>query len=403
MSDKRPFDLYKAILALSAAAEWIDEIQIFGSRRYLSNSSYGSDIDLLVVPNRQVQIDKLRDINHEDYIDAFLLDGEVAISSANETRINLDKDNSVNQLNAVRLWSRARGWETGQDYRFLDIIPDKNPAKTVVAVRPIILFCALASEFEAVRKRLGDGVTKTHAYIPPYYRAHVRTNSGRERLVIAVQTGVAGVSAGISATRILDYFDHPEFAVLVGITAGLSDDRPRHRIGSWFRWFHKASSSGNHALNLGDILVPTATVDVEAGKVTPKGKEPAGLTSQVAHNLHRAIASWTGFNAWSQKWPRNLKGVTVYPRMFSDCTLACTASVIAYGEYAQSLKRHNRKIKGIEMEAVGIATACQGRCDFLVVKSISDWADEEKGDDLHSYCTQISSDLVISMIEDETL
>jgi nucleoside phosphorylase len=55
------------------------------------------------------------------------------------------------------------------------------------------------------------------------------------------------------------------------------------------------------------------------------------------------------------------------------------------------------------MEAVGIATACQGRCGFIVVKSISDWADEEKGDDMHSYCTQISSDMVISMIEDETL
>jgi nucleoside phosphorylase len=55
------------------------------------------------------------------------------------------------------------------------------------------------------------------------------------------------------------------------------------------------------------------------------------------------------------------------------------------------------------MEAVGVALACYGRCDFLVVKSISDWADKAKGDDLHSYCTQISADLVISMIEDETI
>jgi len=77
--------------------------------------------------------------------------------------------------------------------------------------------------------------------------------------------------------------------------------------------------------------------------------------------------------------------------------------VIAYNEYAQSLKQHDRKIAGIEMEAVGVATACQGRCDFLVVKSISDWADENRGGSQHSYCTEVSADLVISMIEDETI
>jgi nucleoside phosphorylase len=70
---------------------------------------------------------------------------------------------------------------------------------------------------------------------------------------------------------------------------------------------------------------------------------------------------------------------------------------------AQSRKHHDRKIAGIEMEAVGVATACQGRCDFLVVKSISDWADDKKGDSQHSYCTKVSADLVVSMIEDETI
>jgi len=88
--------------------------------------------------------------------------------------------------------------------------------------------------------------------------------------------------------------------------------------------------------------------------------------------------------------------------MFADCTLACTASVIGYNEYAQSLKQHDRKIAGIEMEAVGVATACHGRCDFLGVKSISDWADEKKNS-RHSYCTKVSADLVVSMIVDEAI
>jgi hypothetical protein len=311
MSEQTPLDLYSAILKLGST-EWIDEIRIFGSRRYLSNASYGSDIDLLIVPNRQVPIDRLRAIIHEPYIDAFLLDGALAISTMNETRLNVAEAEEVKGLNAVTLWSRAKGWLTGEDYRTLDIISDRNPAPTRPNVGAIILFCALPSEFSAVRKRLGAGTQKTHPRIPPYYRSYVKTSSGRERLVVAVQTGVAGVNAGISATRILDYFDEPKLAVLVGITAGLKDKK-----------------RNKNSPVLGDILVPIATVDVEAGKVTPKGKEKAGQKIPVSSNHQKAVSSWAGFDAWSGKWKRLVKRKRINPKMFADCTLACTASVVA--------------------------------------------------------------------------
>ncbi|MCU1300474.1 MAG: hypothetical protein JWQ87_758 [Candidatus Sulfotelmatobacter sp.] len=388
MSDLQPLDLYRFILQLGET-QWIEEIRIFGSRRYLSNASYGSDVDLLVVPSRPIQIDKLRDLINQQYVDAFLLEGVLAISAANETRIDLTQPEAVKGLDAVPLWSRTHGWLAGQDYRILDIIPDKVPAMTTATAgaKPIILFCALASEFDAVRERVPGGTQKNHARIPPYYRAYVKTSQGKERLVVAVQTGVASVSAGISASRILDYFDRPQLAILVGITAGLKE---------------KKKKSGSVRV-LGDILVPTATVDVESGKVTPKGKEKAGQTIPVSPYRHSAVASWTGFDTWATGWKRLVDGTDSPPKIFTDCTLACTASVIAHNHYAQSFKQHNRKIAGIEMEAVGVATACQGRCDFLVVKAISDWADNRKGDDQHAYCASVSADLVISMIKDETI
>jgi nucleoside phosphorylase len=390
MSEQQPLDLYSLILRLGQA-DWIEEIRIFGSRRYLSNSSYGSDIDVLIVPNRQIQIDKLRALIFEQYVDAFLLDGTLAISAANETRIDLAGDEAINILDAVPIWSRTGGWLTGENYRVLDIIPDKVPVMTtaMAGARPVLLFCALPAEFAAVRARLGDGVQKNHARVPPYYRSYLKTKSGRELLIVAVQTGVAAVNAGISATRILDYFDQPKLAILVGITAGLKDQ--------------EAEPDDRKVAQLGDILVPTATVDVEAGKVTPKGKERAGQTLAVSSNHQKAIASWLGYEAWASQWKREVGGTPMAPKMFTDCTLACTASVIAYNEYAHSLKQQDRKIMGIEMEAVGVATACHGRCDFLVVKSISDWADENKGDSQHEYCMQVSADLVISLLEDETI
>src|SRR5258708_6333440 len=331
MSDQRLLDLYNVILSLGEA-EWVEEIRIFGSRRYLQNASYGSDIDLLIVPNRQVPIDKLRAIIREPYVDAFLLDGALAISAMNDTRLNVVEAEEVKGLNAKTLWSRANGWLAGEEYRTLDTIPDRNPTMTRPNVGAIILFCALASEFSAVSKRLGAGTQKTHPRIPPYYRSYVKTSSGRERLVVAVQTGVAGVNAGISATRILDYFDDPHLAVLVGITAGLKDKK-----------------RNKNSRQLGDLLVPTATVDVEAGKVTPKAKEKAEQKIPVPSNHHKPTSPFVHFDAWSQKWKRPIKGQKIPPRMFADCTLACTASVIAHDKYAQSMKGHDRKIAGIEM------------------------------------------------------
>jgi nucleoside phosphorylase len=62
---------------------------------------------------------------------------------------------------------------------------------------------------------------------------------------------------------------------------------------------------------------------------------------------------------------------------------------------------HQKQGHGQHEDLIFVALAF--RCDFLVVKSISDWADEKKGDSKHAYCTKVSADLVISMIEDETI
>jgi nucleoside phosphorylase len=184
-----------------------------------------------------------------------------------------------------------------------------------------------------------------------------------------------------STTRIFDYFENPQLAVLLGITAGLRD----------------------RSIALGDVIVPKATLHVESGKVTPKGKEPAGLSIRTSSNLHGAIASWPGIAKWATKWKKKSPNGTL-PRLHSDCILACTASVIAYGQYAQGYRMLNRKIAGIEMEAVGIGSAAENKqCPFLIVKAFSDWADKKKTDVWHRYCMQVSADLVVSMLEDETL
>jgi nucleoside phosphorylase len=243
----------------------------------------------------------------------------------------------------------------------------------VTGASPVILFCALESEFAAVRKRLPAGKQVTHGVLPTYYATKLESRSGRKRSVVVVQTGVASVKAGITAARILGYFDNPEIIVLLGITAGLK----------------------SKDVKLGDVLVPTATVDVESGKVTPKGKEPAGLSYEMSLDKQKAIAQWPGQGNWSKRWgkkrPVKTKGRS---KVIADCTIACTSSVIAYDKRAQALRLIHRKISGVEMEALGIAMASQlvGR-PFVIVKSISDWADRQKKNKWHAYCMASAADI----------
>jgi hypothetical protein len=199
-------------------------------------------------------IGELRQIIDEPYVDGFLLDGNVAVSVGNETRIPIGRWGIRCSLNGVRLWRRKAGWQPPAGvYRILKVLSNRVPAMTVARAGacPIIIFSALAAEFDAVIKRLpSPGKPKTHPDLPPHFVTHLDCESGRKRLVVAVQTGVASVNAAIAATRMFAYFDKPELAVLVGITAGLTD----------------------RSTALGDVLVPTATVDVESGKVTPRAR-----------------------------------------------------------------------------------------------------------------------------------
>jgi nucleoside phosphorylase len=240
------------------------------------------------------------------------------------------------------------------------------------------LLCALQSEFEAVVKRLGTGKLRNDGDLPPQHVAYIRRNGDKKRLAVAALIGVASVNAGIATSRLLDYWQTPALAILVGITAGLR--------------------SRGSKLKLGDVLVPTHTVDVESGKKTPKGHQRAGAIIPLSPQLVKAVSTWPGIKMWRESWPVPTKK-QVLPQVHADCALACSASVIGYERVAHGYRKLHRKTAGVEMEGLGVATACQDRCRLLIVKSISDWAGVGKNDRLHQYCMQSCADLVVSLLE----
>jgi len=109
MTGQAPFDLFAFVGELVADAPWIEEIRIFGSRRHLTNVSYGSDIDLLVIPNKDGSFqDYLREAVDHPYIDAFLVVEGVATSVANQSR----DERPLTPFHLTEKRACAASWET---------------------------------------------------------------------------------------------------------------------------------------------------------------------------------------------------------------------------------------------------------------------------------------------------
>jgi len=71
------------------------------------------------------------------------------------------------------------------------------------------------------------------------------------------------------------------------------------------------------------------------------------------------------------------------------------AAVVASKSTVQGIVEHKGKLLGVDMEAYGVAQAAShmldGRTRFIICKSVSDFADKDKGDDYQDYCALVSA------------
>jgi nucleoside phosphorylase len=59
----------------------------------------------------------------------------------------------------------------------------------------------------------------------------------------------------------------------------------------------------------------------------------------------------------------------------------------------------NRKAISVEMEASGFSAACNRRgIPFIVIKSVTDYADATKDDTFRGYCCDAAADLVAELV-----
>jgi nucleoside phosphorylase len=237
------------------------------------------------------------------------------------------------------------------------------------------LIVPLREEFDSVREvfSFGSQVNENGSYRYPF-----SVPGSALRGVAVVLFGMGPTLTAVQAANLLGRFDLPVLA-LVGIAGALDRD-----------------------LRLGDVVVASLVdpyLDRAKARPGPDGEgielDSGGSAWQAGRNVvsfannfryraaeHEEYAGWRS-RARARRDAQGLPGDGALARDEPDYTVDAVASgdiVAASAEFSRWLRGHHRRCAAIEMEASGVAQAVyeHGQADMLVVRGISDFADERK-------------------------
>jgi len=257
-----------------------------------------------------------------------------------------------------------------------NISSDENEYKYDLAI-----ICALNNpEFQAI-KRLSDDWKPLYHPISSirFHETFFTKPDGSHLRVIAVTVDIMGMNATSTlATQVIDLF-HPRLIAMTGIAAGIKGK-----------------------VNLGDILIANPSWDSGAGKIKKdkdSGKklfeldmkqEP--LDDDLYHQV-RTLQDDTSFlNSIYDKFDGDKPEAYLKVCIGS---VASGAAVIANSDIRKEINSQSRKLIGIEMETYGLYYAAnhstKPRPKVISIKSVCDYADEEKSDNYQKYAAYTSA------------
>lgn len=181
-----------------------------------------------------------------------------------------------------------------------------------------------------------------------YYEAvHFELNS---------QGSVGADASQLSIVSAINSF-HPDAVILVGIAFGKD--------------FH---DSANPSQKIGDVLISNTVADYESGKVKNGKILSDGVVAESGRQLQSA------FKYYAKSWNHPVKGGN------AKCEFGMLLSgdkVIDDYDFKEKLINSYPRSIGGEMEGRGAYSACRNRNinEWIIVKSICDWADGTKSED----------------------
>lgn len=223
------------------------------------------------------------------------------------------------------------------------------------------------------------------------YSGSLRTNT--VRMVIVQQNETGQTDAAATTTHYIHRTKDvlgvkPDYAVLVGICAG--------------------SRTRGDSIAFGDVVVPPDILSDAVYKVSrqngvvatfPELRSP-GKPNRYLVRLSKGISQELG-SPWAAHIHERVEGHKFPPGVLADPLMSGNVFV-EDPEYMQKCQElYNRKIAAYEMEAGGFANACHSEnLPFLVVRGMSDWADEEASNDAwRAYAGRTASALAYELVK----
>lgn len=206
-----------------------------------------------------------------------------------------------------------------------------------------------------------------------YYVGEI-TENNLSKKVVTVQCYDMGMVAATVATLNIAHHFNPQYIIMVGIAAGI----------------------GEH--NFGDIIVPREVWNYSSGKYKVVDGVDAFIPDPKVLSLDDKVLEiiredhTTELAKIKSNWPDKVKDEL----NLDESPIACGSSVVANkGIVDEMILAHFRKSGALDMESYGMFFAAKSLCESkpiaICIKSISDFADSNKGDGYQPYAAYTSA------------
>lgn len=211
-----------------------------------------------------------------------------------------------------------------------------------------------------------------------YFEGKIELPSYGTLNVVATHLPQMGMVATATSTmKIIEHF-RPKFVIMTGICGGVEGK-----------------------VNLGDVVISDMSFDLESGKIVvdPEGKqgfEPDYRVIPINSSLKEAFIDLATDDKVLAKIKSNWKGNKISRELNLHVgPVGSGAAVISNKDYIENKIKHQRKLIAIDMESYAISYCCE-YCTKpqpipILIKSVSDYANPDKGDNMQKYCATMSA------------